>query len=328
MARKAYIDVMRAIGILLIILAHVYPCQTDFWFNFRSFDVPLMLFVSGLSYAGRNMTYSRAWLVKRFKRLCFPLWIFLTILFLFRFAMHLIFGAKAPTWQIMRDSYTMYWGIGYVWIFRVFLLVGIAVPALLAINRQLARLWAFLLVLGAALLLLEWVHPQLCVWSITRETVLYLWGYAIVFLLGLRMGDAHTTQGERFVALLCVAGGLIVAWLCTHREPWFELQSFKYPPRALFLLYGMTASVILYLLLARLQRAPRWLLFIGGNTGWIYLWHIFVVQSVSFVAGTMPWTVKLLVVALFAILMTYVQVRLVNVVKAKRELPILKYLVG
>jgi fucose 4-O-acetylase-like acetyltransferase len=46
--RDLRIDILRVAGLLLIILAHVSP--PFLLFQFRTFDVPLMVFVSGLSY--------------------------------------------------------------------------------------------------------------------------------------------------------------------------------------------------------------------------------------------------------------------------------------
>lgn len=48
MQRNMTIDVMRVMGLLLIILAHVNP--PGILFQFRTFDVPMMIFVSGVSF--------------------------------------------------------------------------------------------------------------------------------------------------------------------------------------------------------------------------------------------------------------------------------------
>lgn len=47
--RDEGIDVLRTIGVLSIILAHVNPPSNIL--NVRSFDVVLLVFVSGMSYA-------------------------------------------------------------------------------------------------------------------------------------------------------------------------------------------------------------------------------------------------------------------------------------
>ena len=49
-SRDFTIDMLRFVGVSLILLAHIVP--PDGLFQLRSFDVPLMIFVSGLSYSG------------------------------------------------------------------------------------------------------------------------------------------------------------------------------------------------------------------------------------------------------------------------------------
>lgn len=53
--RDLSIDLMRAIGLLCVILAHVNPPAT--LMQIRCFDVPLMLFVSGLVFSGRKPNF-------------------------------------------------------------------------------------------------------------------------------------------------------------------------------------------------------------------------------------------------------------------------------
>ena len=74
--RDLYIDFLRFIGISLIILAHVEaPSGIT---QFRSFDVPLMVFVSGLSFSTKGGGFWK-YVWKRVKRLCIPVYLFLTI---------------------------------------------------------------------------------------------------------------------------------------------------------------------------------------------------------------------------------------------------------
>ena len=52
-SRDIEVDVLRSIGILLIILAHIKaPLMLTI---IRCFDVPLMVFVSGLCYSGKTL---------------------------------------------------------------------------------------------------------------------------------------------------------------------------------------------------------------------------------------------------------------------------------
>lgn len=77
MVRDKKIDILKAIGAILIILAHV--SNSPLILQLRNFDVPLMVMISGylavdsLKKSESNMDYYR----KRFIRLVVPTYIFL-----------------------------------------------------------------------------------------------------------------------------------------------------------------------------------------------------------------------------------------------------------
>lgn len=75
--RDIQIDILRCIGLLLVILAHVPINETVK--SIRSFDVMLLVMIAGISFvkSGRNkkeFDYKR-YLVGRIKRLCVPTWL-------------------------------------------------------------------------------------------------------------------------------------------------------------------------------------------------------------------------------------------------------------
>lgn len=76
MQRDVTIDILRVCGLLLIMLAHVNP--PNLIFQIRTFDVPMMVFVSGVSYflsKKADVSYF-SYAFSRFKRLVLPVWIF------------------------------------------------------------------------------------------------------------------------------------------------------------------------------------------------------------------------------------------------------------
>lgn len=127
--RDLYIDFLRFIGISLIILAHVEaPSGIT---QFRSFDVPLMVFVSGLSFSTKGGGFWK-YVWKRVKRLCIPVYLFLTILFTAVIGAGIV-GLKNPWgWDQIAGTYLLLNepSIGYVWIIRVFLMMSIIAPPL------------------------------------------------------------------------------------------------------------------------------------------------------------------------------------------------------
>lgn len=122
MNRDIKIDFMRFIGISLIILAHVSP--PNLIFQLRNFDVPLMVILSGYLYSIKNKQknkFNLSYFLKRFRRLVIPVWIFLSILFIGIF----LINPKMITLKLLLTSFTLYTGIGYVWIIRVYLIIAL-----------------------------------------------------------------------------------------------------------------------------------------------------------------------------------------------------------
>ena len=84
MNRYLYIDKLKKLGLLLFFLAHVSPLV--FLFQLRNFDVILMIIVSSiLFFLSRKKLSFGDYILKRFKRLVIPTWIFLTIFLFCRF---------------------------------------------------------------------------------------------------------------------------------------------------------------------------------------------------------------------------------------------------
>lgn len=79
MKRDISIDLLRFVGLSCIIFAHI---NAPFVLNqLRCFDVPLMLFVSGLTCFGKSIPDYFYYMLNRAKRLLIPTWSFLFIWF-------------------------------------------------------------------------------------------------------------------------------------------------------------------------------------------------------------------------------------------------------
>lgn len=84
-SRMFSLDLLRVLGLLCIILAHVSP--PNIIFQIRNFDVPFMVMISGILFNLTNIEKDdkvniMEYVKKRFVRLVIPVWIFLSILFL------------------------------------------------------------------------------------------------------------------------------------------------------------------------------------------------------------------------------------------------------
>lgn len=331
-SRDTSVDLLRFLGISMILLAHIVPPNGVF--QLRSFDVPLMIFVSGLSYSGRGITGYGRFVWKRLKRLLAPLYLFLVLYLLVVYGLS---QAGLADWFPDRKIVGTFLlrlnpSIGYVWIFRVFLIVMLMTPPLIRLERAVRRDSTFigLIAVSFALqcLLVAWFKPlKMGFW--VDDYLLYAVGYSILFLLGLRMRYADCRRRILFGALF--AATMVCAAFAMQRAEgtWLRMQPYKYPPQFYFLLWGSAVSVVLWCVKDHWNRLLAWrpLLFVGRNTIWIYLWHIPFVKPVKTVFADSGWVVRFLVIYAIAVGIYLLQYHLVGAIE-KRTGAKLTYLKG
>lgn len=279
--RDASIDLMRCLGLLLILFAHVNLPADNMWFQLRTFDVPMMIFISGLSYSGRDTGHYLSFVWKRAKRLLIPLYLFLTLFFLVHWASAALGWTEPIPADKIEGSYLMRLNpsINFVWIFRVFLIVMLITPPLVLLEKAVKRWWWVLLIFAAMLagqwLLIDWLKPK-DLGRLVNDWLLYVLGYGSVFFLGLGMRKCKTVPGIAIILVILVAFIPMAVGVAGERGSWLNMQAFKYPPGVYFILWGALMSCVLWVSRSLWRPITRVkpLIFIGQNTIWMYLWHI------------------------------------------------------
>ena len=286
--RNKNIDVLRFLGLSMIILAHVFP--PDWLFQLRNFDVPLMILVSGMSFVQSHKPEPyTSYVGKRFKRLVLPVWIFLTGYFLVDRIIWFAPDQLKPA--VILDSYALLEGIGFVWVIRVFLLVALTAPFVFAVNERISSNRIYLVLLAVLYLLYELflatVRPfdDGILGQLFSFYICYTPGFSLIFALGIRL-----TRLTRKQCVLLGIGFLVVFLACAFwygrgADGFVGTQKFKYPPRIYYLSYALAvsslaiaAAPLVCSVLARQKVIESVIFFIAQNSLWIYLWHIPMLQ--------------------------------------------------
>lgn len=327
--RYNYIDFLRFVGLSLIVIAHIDAPFTIT--QIRTFDVPLMVFVSGLSYSGRTIKSSwSSFYYPRIKRIVVPVYIFLSLYFI----CFSLLGLPL-TWNKVINSYllTTDGGIGYVWIFRVFLLIMLVTPFLVKVSYSLSNLFFYFLLaiifaLNCVLVsILPYDNGSVAI-TVIKEVVPYLLGYSLLFLLGLRLRESSRKE---CIGLCIVLPILLIALLIINKDSMggtINISMFKYPPTSCFIVYGAWVCSLLWLFRNCFDSLSNnsFVLFVGRNTIWIYLWHIvFVILSHAFINS---WPLRYVTVYFGAIAIYYVQFKVVKYIMSKTNWSCLNYLIG
>lgn len=314
--RRDNIDVLRFIGLAMIVLAHVDP--PSLIRQLRSFDVPLMVLVSGMSFGLSYKAESyAAYVWKRVKRLLFPTWIFLTAYFLL---MHTTgHPVQLPDTKTIITSYLLLSGIGYVWIIRVFLLVAIAAPSILRLSRCAGSHTQYFSILSASYIGYELLRyatrPYLssAEESVFDSTVLYIIPYSILFAVGLRLPNMSRNQVLRLIIMSFVIFGTIGIAIYVASGQYILTGEFKHPPTIYYLSYALGVSCVAWLASDAISSKIKEIgvsapvLFLAQNSMWIYLWHIPLITIFPF-----PFYVKYPCVLALASLMVFIQVSFVR----------------
>lgn len=316
MKRDSRIDILRALAIFLIMLAHVHPPIN--LIQIRVFDVPLMAMLLGMSFVlsktkEKKETYID-FVVKRFKRLVIPAWVFLTLFFISSFIVANILNMEKPyNLKILLTSYSLLSGIGYVWIIRVFFTIAILSPLLFELSKRVSTLFGKCITLFSLLL----IQGGLCILTERLDGVVYVlfeqliaisFGYAIIALVGMwainQTKRENLTLGFFFLAIFLIIGSI-------QDFPLISKQ--KYPPTIYFIAFGLSVSLLLFYLLSnsRLKKIFEKKSIIWGSKHSLelYYWHIFPVTVFEASFSSTNWLIKYIITIIVTLILTNLQTK-------------------
>ena len=320
--RDSSLDLMRVIGVLLIMIAHAEPPE---WLDqLRNFGTPLLIVASGATYASIYRFKSLEalpFLRKRISRLILPAWAFLAFFFLFFYFVAKVTGKNYPFDLVtIASSFTLSGGIGYVWILNIYLFMALITPIAFRAKQSIPSRSSYFSFIAAAYLLYElmlrivspYVPGQLVQ---TMNFVVFAYvPYALLYLYGLRLGELSNKQVAiaGAVSLVLFAGMAIHFWITGGS--FVRTQNFKYPPTFYYLSYAFFALNATYLLCRKffMDKKSNMVLWLSTHSLWIYLWHILAIYLLSFSMGIFQRTLfaSLLRIAFllgFAVCLTYMQ---------------------
>lgn len=332
--RDSSIDVLRFIGLSLIILAHSAPPLTIF--NLRTFDVPLMLFVSGLTLFNKRPDFSAKFFIHRILRLVLPVYIFMTFYFIIALAIQYKGINLNVTKSDVIGTYMLL--AGYVWIIRIFLIVGILTPFLLYIRDHCSAIVIYCIAIITIIILEALISNGVLMNNIiVNKYVYYGMGYSVPFLIALKFPKLNLKWQigtiVMFVILLIICALFYINPLGIDGDNLIIFDKFKYPPQAYYLFYGIVGSLILYMLIVRMKlyKYLEIFSFIGCNTIWIFLYHAPIIQVLTKFTN-LEWYVKYIITYSLATILCYIQIKIVNAIENRynnnKLNNILKYLKG
>ncbi|KAF0508159.1 acyltransferase family protein [Pediococcus acidilactici] len=319
MQRDLRIDFLRALAILLIILAHIDP--SNLVFQARAFDVPLMTILMGSSYFISSSRHSDerygTYLLKRFRRLIIPTWGFLILYFIGIWLFTLVTKDGFPySFSKMMASFLMSTnhGIGYTWIFLIFFEVAIFLPFL---KKMFEKKQSKKFMVGGVVLiaLLSWLYDQYSstFFSTSISVVLGIVAYGLLAYLGMAALKQYKKQN------LVLAGVFLLVYIMLgylHSD--FGVETFKFPPELQYVAYGAGISLLLFTVTTIVNKYfekvnPKWLIWLSKNSLTIYYVHIFAIRVVNRVPYLNRWwETRYLFLVGSSLVLTYIWIKFKN----------------
>lgn len=321
--RNNTIDILRTIGLLLVMASHC--CTTQIFFQFREFDVVLLMFVSGASFmiSSKEEKYI-PYCIKRFKRLVLPAWLFLIIYMPIRyFVFHHDFTLKYVIGSFLLTN----GGLGFVWIFRVMFITALCNPFMKKISGKKYSLLLGLVIIILDDLIIQYLDTKfssavlfagITVLSFYKYIIAFTITYAVISLYGMKIYSLPKKQ-QLIISLISLCIFLGYGYL----NGFPSLQEYKYPPMLYYVSYGMFWSTLLYVLFDSIhfnEKVNNVFAWISKHTMSIYIWHIVFYYLVSDkVVTVFSWGIPMfLFVLTCSILMAYIQDKIISTYRKKK----------
>ena len=323
--RILYIDYLKVMGLLLVILAHV-DCPKIIM-QLRNFDVPLLVVLSGYLAAKTYQSGNEvAYYYKRIQRLAIPAWIFLIIFFIVQSIAYrrpsILEVFKAVTFQ--RDANM----VGMLWIIWVYLICAFLIPIIYKVGYS--RKVSILLVL------IFLIYEIICtITTLSDNRLIYITVITIIPWGGVTYLGFYLDQISQKQRKIIIFISLIIFIICASILKWrtgeFVLTSdYKYPAQLYYLSFAIPIIITLMEVFSRLYlKKNKVINFISSSSLWIYLWHILILYIVkSIIINDELWFLQYIAIICISILITWIQNLIIKFLMQKYNLDFLKVFLG
>jgi len=325
--RNFQLDFLRFVGISCIILAHQHVPRI--LFQLRNFDVPLMVMISGFSYANyseKNYTTYINYVKDRFFRLVIPTWLFLAF-----YNFYVFYSTNnLPTISNVMKQICMVGGTDVgVWIIRIFFSMALIAPFIRRIDKKIQSnylcFFCMITIFGLYELfyLLSSNYMPVMIFKTFKTAFFFTVGYGLILWFGMRISlyNPNVLRNCMLVFGIIFVSCFFYFYFIKHSI--VTTQRYKYPPRLYYLSYALFASIVMFYLTQKYSMQRNKIIqFIGSATLWIYLWHWFVMKAYGYLGLPTQYVVKFSIVYLVAVLIVCFQVKLVIYFANKLEFSI------
>ena len=309
--RNHYIDVLKGIAIILVVLIHTAfhsgNAYVPRWLaNFTLlFEVPMFFFLAGwsFSYSKNNKTYLKSLIITQIRYMIFMVIIFILIKITnyINISNNPVSVGVLSKWMFHEYSSTAPFTsvLDSLWFFKVYFIVSILGAMLLKLfNRKASKVLTIICYIGV--FIITFILPSLGKVNLGIE-LSYLFFYLFFYMLGNLTKDRKLSLAETIIIITSL---ICMLFLINKVTPIniFDMQGNKFPPNFVFLIWSSFGVVIVLFLKKYFINCKENILSkIGQNSIYVYFAQGIGASILYFISPyiTMEWYYKFII--MFAI---------------------------
>lgn len=221
------------------------------------------------------------YLVKRFRRLIIPTWIYIGVYVVF-FAILYSCGISEHEFnkEEVINSFLLLDGFGYVWVIRIYFMMAIIAPALFWVSRLPVYLstlfWCIGLFIHICIVSIRVDIHNVFLYKCWCYIILYIMAYALIYYAGISICK------YKKIYVLLVSGIMFgVCLIFFMKVNAFDIQTYKYPPKYIYIFYGISISILIYYFsktkIGQRLSEIKGVRYLSKNSLSIYFIHTFVI---------------------------------------------------
>ena len=151
---------------------------------------------------------------------------------------------------------------------------------------------------------------------IFKYFIYYIIPYGIIYSLGMNCNKINSKQKRKIALIFLIIFLICISIVFYYNGKIRSTSLMKYPPRIYYISYALFVSFLLLSIFENLKLKEFTMInFCSKSSLWIYLWHILFLKFTEKLLTNINWIIKFLIVLFGAVLITYIQNKLVDILE-------------
>ena len=316
MLRDYKISIIRILATISIVLCHLFQSQNmqiAFWLNV---GVQIFLFMSGYLYGNKDITNTKEWIKKQFRKILIPYYIYINFILIIYF----LFAKTALNWKNILSFIlnlqllvAMPKGLGHLWFIPVILIAYLITPLLQKIvrSKKYSKIIKIFL-LSSICIILQLFFLQGRINTGVCNLICYIVGYIMATI----NNKKHRNIIIYIILPLAVISNFLKILLQYQIHNNIIVRFLIYNSH---ILLGISIFIILYMILKNInkilsEKSKKYIDIIDRSCYYIYITHhTLILGPISLISLTPIFLINLLIILICIIISVYLLKKASNI---------------